>query len=244
MSASVPDAYGSPRAAFWAAARAALRAPVLVLGASFVGFGSLVRVSDLTLGMALFSTLTAWALPGQIALVELYAAGVSLASIAVAVSLTNVRLMPMVAALVPQLRRPGVPRWWYYAAAHLIAVTAWVACMRRCPTLPAEERLAYLLGFGGTLWVATLGCTALGFLLAGSVPAYVTLGLVFLNPIYFMLVLSVDLRQRARLYALVGGAVAGPPFHLLSPEWGLLLTGICAGTLAYAAGRLTACGDG
>lgn len=229
--------FSSPRAAFWGAAREAFGAPALVLGASFVGFGSLVRVSGLSAGMGLFSTVTSWALPGQIALVELYAAGVSLASLAAAVALTNVRLMPMVAALMPQLARPGLPRWKLYAAAHLVAVTGWVAAMRRCPSMPRDQRLSYLMGFSGTLWVTTMVCTLAGFLLADSVPPYVTLGLVFLNPIYFMLVLSADLKNRRRMLALVLGAAGGPIFHLLTPEWGLLITGLVAGTLAFVAGR-------
>jgi predicted branched-subunit amino acid permease len=63
----------------------------------------------------------------------------------------------------------------------------------------------------------------------------VTLGLVFLNPIYFMLVFVADARHRARILALVVGAVTGPPLHLVSPDWGLLATGVLAGSLAFAA---------
>ncbi|NNG04600.1 MAG: AzlC family ABC transporter permease [Inquilinus sp.] len=240
MSQTAPAAeapFGSPRAAFLGAAREALGTPALVLGASYVGFGSLVKVSGWTAAMGLFSTATGWALPGQVALVELYAAGASLASIAAAVTLTNVRLLPMTATLMPRLAAPEMPRWRLYAAAHLVAVTGWVASMRTCPTLPPAERLPYLLGFSGILWVTTMLCTLAGYFLAGSVPAYVTLGLVFLNPIYFMLVLSTDLANRRRLLALVFGAVGGPLFHLATPEWGLLITGLVAGTLAYALGR-------
>ncbi len=234
---SVAAPFPSPRAAFRGAAREAFGTPAIVLGASFVGFGSLVRVSGLSAGHGLFSTVTSWALPGQIALVELYAAGASLVSLAAAVALTNVRLMPMVAALMPQLARPGLPRWKLYAAAHLVAVTGWVAAMRRAPSLPPDQRLSYLIGFSGTLWVTTMVCTLAGFLLADAVPPYVTLGLVFLNPIYFMLVLSADLKNRRRMLALVFGVVCGPLFHLASPDWGLLITGLVAGSLAFVAGR-------
>jgi predicted branched-subunit amino acid permease len=62
----------------------------------------------------------------------------------------------------------------------------------------------------------------------------VSLGLVFLNPIYFLLVFIVDLQQRLRALALVSGAVLGPPLHALSPDWGLLLAGLVAGTAAFA----------
>ena len=60
-------------------------------------------------------------------------------------------------------------------------------------------------------------------------------GLVFLNPIYFMLVFVADARHRARILALVIGALAGPPLHLVSADWGLLITGVVAGSIAFAA---------
>ena len=64
-------------------------------------------------------------------------------------------------------------------------------------------------------------------------PAEVTLGLVFLNPIYFMLVFAADARRRARVLALVLGALAGPSLYLVATDWSLLLTGLIAGSLAF-----------
>ena len=43
-----------------------------------------------------------------------------------------------------------------------------------------------------------------------------------------------------RILALVVGALLGPPLHLVSADWGLLITGVLAGTLAFAAGGLAA----
>lgn len=229
--------FGSPRAAVFGAAREALGAPALVLCASYLGFGSLIRSADLPLAVGLASTVTGWALPGQIAMVELWVVGASLLSIGLAVALTNVRLFPMTLALMPHLQAPGTPRWRYYAAAHLVAVTGWVQSMQRCPTLPVAERLPFLVGFSGFLWLATTIATALGFWLAGLVPPAVSLGLVFLNPIYFMLVLSADIRQRSRAWAMAFGAVTGPIAHLVSPEWGLLGAGLVAGSLAFGLDR-------
>lgn len=207
---------------------------MMVLCGSYLGFGALVRESGLAIWHGLFSTLTSWALPGQVALVELYSVGAPLLVIASAVALTNARLLPMVMTLMPTISGAHAPRWFYYAAAHVVAVTGWAAAMRVCPTLPNEQRLAYFAGFSGTLWIATLGATAIGFALADTVPAYVTLGLVFLNPIYFMLVFASDLRQRSRMLALMFGAVFGPPLYLWSPDWSLVVAGLAAGTLAYA----------
>jgi predicted branched-subunit amino acid permease len=234
------EGYGSRRAAVRGGARDALGVPSIVLGASFVGFGALVREAGLTVWHGLFSSATAWALPGQVALVELYSVGASVLAVALAVALTNARLLPMTIALMPLLRARGRPRWQYYLAANWIAVTGWAAQMRKAPHLPEEERLSYFGGFAALLWTATLFGTAAGFLLAESVPPSVSLGLVFLNPIYFMLVFASEWRQRSRALALAFGAVTGPLLHLVSPDWGLLLTGLLAGTLAFALDRLLA----
>ena len=225
-----------PSAAYRRGLRHAIGAPSLVLFASYLGFGALVRASDLHLIHGLFSTLTGWALPGQVILIELYVAGAPLLAIAAAVALTNARLLPMTVALMPMLRSSRWPRWLYYLAAHWVAVTGWAAALKACPSQPPEERLPYFLGFSTTLWTTTFAATGLGFWLAGSLPPLVSLGLVFLNPLYFMLVFAGDVPSRLRLYALVLGAVAGPAFHLLDPDYGLLMAGVVAGTAAFLLG--------
>ena len=232
--------FGSPRAAFKGGLRRACGVPVLVLASSFLGFGALVHQVGLSVWHGLFSTATAWALPGQVALLELYAVGASLAVIAGAVALVNARLLPMTITLMPLLQGPGWPRWAYYLAANWIAVTAWAAGQRDCPALPAEERLPYFFGMSAVLWCATLATTAAGFYLSDLVPFSVTLGLVFVNPIYFMLVFAADVRARPRLIALLLGALLGPPLFLLDPEWSLPATGIIAGSAALLLDRALA----
>lgn len=234
---TAPADFGTPRGAARAGARRAFGVPAVVLGASFIGFGALVQQAGLTLWHGLFSTATGWALPGQVALVELYALGASLAAITVAVGLSNARLLPMAITLMPIVRAPGTPRWRYYLFAHFIAVTGWAAAMRDCPSLPADQRLPYFAGFAATLWSVTLATTAVGFLAAGGVPPSVTLALVFINPIYFMLVVIGDVRGRPRVLAAALGTVCGPALYLVTPDWSLLLTGALAGSAAFVIGR-------
>lgn len=229
-----------PSPAFLTGARHAVGVPALVIAASFVGFGSLCRESGFSIWLGLASTATGWALPGQIALVELYAIGASLAVILLAVGLTNARLLPMTVVLMPLLRAPGTPRWRYFLTAHFVAVTAWTNAMQRFPAMPPAERLPYYMGFSLVLWTATLAATAFGYVLAAQVPQYVTLGLVFLNPIYFMLVFVADFHQPERALALGFGAVGGPLLHLLDPDWGLLATGLVGGTAAFLVTELRA----
>lgn len=239
---NTPDAgnwtenFGSPGRARLGGMRAAIGAPALVLGASYVGFGAFVHQSGFTLFQGLASTIAGWALPGQIALIEIFAAGGSILAAAIAVGLANARLLPMVVTLLPILRQgdgSAKPRFIHYLSAHFIALTGWAVAMQRAPDMPPDQRLPFFLGFTSVIWSATVFATALGFFLVGILPPPVTLGLVFLNPLYFMLLFTADLMRKERGLALILGAVLGPVFHLISPDWGLLATGLIGGTLAY-----------
>lgn len=229
--------HGSPRRALIAGVWEAFGAPFWVLFGSYIGFGSLVRETGLGLGLGLLSTLTTLALPGQVAMIELYGVGASLLAIFVAVALTNARLMPMAMTLMPILRLPGRARWRYYLVAHLVAVTGWAVSLVKCPDMPPDQRMPFFVGFAGTIATACMLGTAGGFLVSGAVPAAVSLGLVFLNPVYFLLLFLTDWRVRWRVLALVFGAISAPFFHWLSPTWGLLMTGVVAGSLAFIVSR-------
>lgn len=211
--------------------------PSLVLAASFLGFGSLIRESHFSLWVGLVSTAATWALPAQLVMLELHAVGASLAAITLAVLMTNARLMPLCITLLPVLRDRTLPRWQLYAVAHVVAVTSWAFGLRRCQQLPDLDRFPFFAGAASTMWAVTVVSTGVGFFLSAGLPAPVSLGLVFLNPIYFMLLFADDLRQRGRVMGLALGAVLGPSLHLLTPDWGLTIAGFTGGTLAFAADR-------
>ena len=112
------------------------RLPAVVLVISLMGFGALCRESGLGLDFAIVQLVTMWALPGQIAFVELYASGGTVVAITLAVAMANARFMPMTATLMPLLR-PGMRQpAWLYAMAHLVSFNAWIWVLRRCPELP------------------------------------------------------------------------------------------------------------
>lgn len=205
-----------------------------MLISSFLGFGALIRQSEFTLFQGLLSTATGWALPAQIAMIELYATGASFLVIAMAVALINIRLLPMTVVLMPVLRSASTPRWLPYIVVHWVAITGWAQALRVCPDMPRSERIPYFMGFSMVLWPGALLGTLFGYYLAGSVPLAISLGLVFLNPIYFMLVFAADLRIRTRVWALGLGAILGPVLHLYLSDLSLLATSLIAGSLAFA----------
>lgn len=211
--------------------------PVFVALATFIGFGALARDVGLDLGQAVFVTVSVFALPGQVVLVDQVAYGAGLVAAAFAVALTAVRLLPMTVALMPVVRDEASPRWPLYATAHLVAITVWIESMRRLPPLPRPLRVAYFASFGTTVALAAMGATAIGHGLAAQVPAPVAAGLIFMSPIYFFLSLVAAMQTHADAAAVIAGAVLGPLMFLVAPGVDLMLTGLIAGTGAYLLAR-------
>jgi predicted branched-subunit amino acid permease len=216
----------------------ALGVPAAVLGAGFIGFGALAAENGLGLVPALLSTLTIWALPGQLVLAEMHHTGAGVAAIVLAVMLTNARFLPMTLSLMPLLHGSGRGRTALYLSAHLITLTGWAAAMRRCPTLPHPQRLPYFIGFSFTCWVTATACTLAGLWAAAALPGVLKQAFVFLNPLYFLLILSGEVRERPWLLALAAGVVAGPLLFFVIPKWSILLSGVVGGTLAFLAHRV------
>jgi predicted branched-subunit amino acid permease len=210
--------------------------PALVLFASMVGYGSMAREAGLTLWTAVASTGLTWGLPGQIAMVELYALGAPVIAIVAASSAANARFLPMVLSVMPLFNEALPRKRWRFVVAQFMSLNPWAALIRRGPGMNPADRPPYYAGFAGVCMSAALLGTGTGFVLAGVLSRDVTLTLVFLNPVFFTLVFA-DARGRAAIMAVLAGVVAGPLFHLLSPDWGLLLTGAVAGTGAYLADR-------
>lgn len=211
--------------------------PALVLCASMIGYGSMAREAGLTLWTSVASTGLIWGLPGQIAMVELYALGAPAIALIVAASAANARFLPMVLSVMPVFNEAPMRRGWHYVIAQFMSLTTWAVIMRDGRRMNPEYRTPYYAGFAGVCFGAALTGTVAGFLLAGVLPRDITLSLVLLNPIFFTLIF-VDTRVRGEIIAVLAGIAAGPLFHLLSADWGLVLTGAVAGTGAYLLDRV------
>lgn len=226
----------SDRAAFRLGFIEASGLPAPMLMVSMIGFGSLCHETGFTLMKALATTATVWALPGQIAYVELLTAGSPAFALLFAVALANARFFPMVASFMPYIR-PGLRnRAAEFGLAHFVTANSWIFVIRRSPDLAPERRWAYFLGFAIACLILGFAGTALGYALAGVVSKTVTQALVFLNPIYFLL-LFLDVPGRSALIAVLLGAIGGPLLTRLSPDWGLLGAGLLCGTLGFLIDR-------
>lgn len=227
------------RAWYLRGVRAAFSVPGLILASAFVGFAGLAKEAGLTLAQTVFMTGMVWALPAKVVLVGAILSGSALPAAALAVALSSVRLMPMVVALVPELRGPRTPRWVLYVLSHFVAVTSWVLAMERLGEIPRDMRTTYYAGLGSTLVLVNMVVVAIVFLLADSLPPSVSAALFLLTPMYFLTSLWGSARERAGHVAMVLGLVLGPVFHIILPEFDLLVAGLLGGGAAYTFHRLS-----
>jgi len=230
--------FPSESAAFRGGAREALGVPAAVLGAGFVGYGSLAGEHGYSIAQVVVATAAIWALPGQLILIEMNAVGASALAIIAAVAMSGARFLPMTMTLTPVLRDARYGPGTLYPAAQLVSMTTWAAAMQGSPGIAAAWRVPYFVGFGAACLATSAICAAAGFLLAGALPPLVRLGFVFLAPVYFFVILIGDARTRLAAVALGCGAIAGPLFHLVSPQWSVLGAGFAGGTLAYFLQRM------
>jgi predicted branched-subunit amino acid permease len=220
--------------------RDALGVPLLVLMATFAGFVGLARDAGIGLGHTLYMVAFIWALPAQVVLVAQISAGASLLAATVAVTLSSVRLMPMVVALLPELRTPQTRRRSLYLVAGYIAVTSWVIGMTRAREIPRRSRIAWFAGVETTLVAANLGVATAVHLLAAGLPPLVSGLLAFLMPTYFLASLWTTARENASRLALAAGLTVGPAVHWWSAEFDLIAAGLAggvAGILSLRAAR-------
>lgn len=215
-------------------AGAAFSVPGLILVSAFVGFAGLARDAGLTLLQTVFMTAVVWALPAKVVLVGTILSGGSLLTAAFAVTLSSVRLMPMVVAIIPEMRTARTRQWVLYLLSHFVAVTSWVIALERFPEVPRPARTAFYGGLGTTLLAFNMIVVAAVFLLATQLPAPVSALLIFLTPMYFVTSLWGSAQDMAGRLAMVFGLILGPVFHLWVPGFDLMLAGFVGGVSAYA----------
>ena len=227
--------FSNRREAFWRGIHDALGAPVLVLFAGMVGFGAMGHSHGFNAWMTGLTSLLMFALPGQVVMLEMFISGASLLAIGFAVTLTSTRFVTMVVTLFPQLhRRDRNPL--LYVWVHILAMTAWAVSMREFPSIAPKHRLSYFIGLALPCWLISPLGTVLGYFVAGWVPPAVNLGLVFINPLFFLLTFT-EVKPWVNRIAIGLGCIFGPMFYVWDADSSLLLTGVVAGSLAYGVDR-------
>jgi len=224
-------------AAFRLGMREAAGIPAATLAAGYLGFGALAAGHGIPVAGAILSTVVIWALPGQLILLEMHAAGAPLIAVVLSVALSSARFLPMTATLMPMVRHERYRSWHYYAAAQWLAMTGWSMALVRFPAMPVVERLPWLSGFAAVCCAASALATTLGYVIADQLTPLLKLGLAFLAPMYYLLIMLGGVRERPVALAVAAGMITGPLALLVWPHWSLLACGVVGGTLAWAVDR-------
>ena len=212
--------------------------PAIALGCCMIAIGVLLKNLGFNLQESVFSTFLTYALPGSLVMAESMMVGASLLNIFLAVWLVNVRLYPMTVALMPLLMHDNQPRWKYYLSCHFVAVSAWLIMKNNYQSVDKENRIDYWIGVGtATISIAIIG-TIVGFLSSDYLNNDMMIGLAIVNPVYFTCMMVGAMKTIQITLSVVLGAILGPLFFLLSPEWSILFGGFTAGTIAFFIGEL------
>jgi predicted branched-subunit amino acid permease len=209
-----------------------------VIAFTYIGFGALCHDYGLSMGWAMLSTALQWAGPAQVILVTGLGPGTTLIETAVAVSLSSVRLFPIVVALIPVVRHERTRLWQLIVPVHFMAISVWIESMRMAPSLAREQRIPFCNGVGITLLSIGVIFTAVGYTIQALLPAIFAAGAMFMTPISFLVSAARNARLLLDKLALGLGLVLGPAFAYGRVEFDLLWAGVIAGSVAYGVHRM------
>jgi predicted branched-subunit amino acid permease len=208
-----------------------------VITFTYIGFGALAHDYGFSVGWAMLSTALQWAGPAQVILVTGLGPGAVAIETAVAVGLSSVRLLPIVVALLPMVKRDDSRPWQLLVPVHFMAVSVWVEAMRHAPGLPRAQRIPFCNGVGLTLLILGTLATGLGYYMQALLPAVFGAAAMFITPISFLTSTARNARLLLEKAALALGLVIGPLLAFSQVAFDLLWTGVIGGTLAYGLHR-------
>ena len=211
--------------------------PALALGCCFIAIGALLKNLGFSIQESIFSTLLTYALPGSLVMAESLLVGASLLNIFLAVWLVNARLYPMTVSLMPLLMHESQPKWKYYLSCHFIAVSAWLIMKSNYQKIEKKHRIDFWMGIGTGTWLTAIVSTIIGFLASDYLNKDMMIGLAIVNPVYFTCMMVGAMKSLQINLSIILGAILGPAFFFISPEWSILYGGASAGTIAYFVGE-------
>lgn len=208
-----------------------------VLGGTYIGLGALAHDFGFSIWWMTASTIVIWAAPAQVILISTLGTGAAAIEIAVAVSLSAVRLFPMVVALLPLLRSHARTRD-YLVVTHFTSISMWVESLRLLPGIAPQFRITFCNGLSVGYMSTAVLFGLVGFYLAAGLPSLLAAALLFLTPMSFMTSMARNCREMIDILAFIFGIVLGPLFAWYQLGLDLLWTGVIGGGAAYGIHKL------
>ena len=202
-----------------------------------VGFSALAKDAGFNLWLVSVTTIAVWGMPGQVALVSLYATGASLAIIFFAVSLANMRMMLMVISgyNIIQFNLHNIAFWKKMLLMHVMAITSWAQIIHVKDKYHPNLLLSYYIGFSLTIYVFGIIGTILGYFVDIFVSHEFLTAITFMTPLYILL-LVVSSKDRINRLSVIFGGMIVPFLYPAFLEWSILIGSIAGGSLALGIG--------
>lgn len=222
---------------YWRGFKECILGPGWGVFASMIGFGTLASEASVPMLHALIIMAGLWSMPGLIAFVDLYNSGISILALVIATGIANVRVLPVTIATIPEIRTSQKVKPAHFFYAQFNSVNAYLGLLNVKQKIKDRRLLTqYFVGFCiGTLFLGSAGLIV-GMTLAGSVSPEILRILIFVTPLYILLLATSSRRPSILLSIVVGGLVV-PYAQTLSADWGVVVGGVLAGTIAYFMAR-------
>lgn len=199
-----------------------------------MSYAALARELGWELGAILASTYLVWGLPGQIAMVDLTAAGASLLTVGIAVTMANARMAAMTVSSIPLL--PARTFFGRLLMAQAIGITLWLYTRENLTQIPLQTRRARFVGFALFMFLAAGLGNVLGYTSQTVLSESAYRLLVYLGPVFLLLIISAARQKMYRISSLIGAVfcIALTPFMGTTA---VIIAGIVGGSLSYALAR-------
>ncbi|MBM3529641.1 MAG: AzlC family ABC transporter permease [Alphaproteobacteria bacterium] len=208
-----------------------------VLLGNYLGIGALAHEFNFSVLWMVLSTILIWAAPAQLILISTLGTS-TLIEVAIAVTLSSVRFLPMVAGLLPTLRAEGTRQRDLVLPMHFTAISVWVEGLRLAGLLPRAERVAFYNGLGTGLMFSAAVASAGGYYLAATLPPLLAAALLFFTPMAVLMVSARNSRTLLDGLSFGLGLVVWPAVAAMKLGLELMWTGLIAGTIAYVVHRV------
>lgn len=205
--------------------------------AAMLGFGSIAADLGEPLWRSIALTVGLWSMTGQLAYIEMTSNGIVGWTVILAVTVANIRLLPLTLATIPLIRTRSGLAHHHFLVAQMNSVTSYVQLTHAAHQIPDRSTLAmYFNGVCIAALMLGISGTLIGHMAANSLPTEVVRTLIFTTPLY-MLLLSGRTPDHAMFGAALLGCLLVPIAQIWSPDWGVIIGGIAAGTIAFAIGE-------
>ncbi|MBL6622638.1 MAG: AzlC family ABC transporter permease [Alphaproteobacteria bacterium] len=210
----------------------AARLPAFALGATMVGYGAIAREAGLDGWMTVAATIAVFGMPGQVAMITAVSVGAPFLVIFMAVAMANMRMLLIVitGSEMLKMHQQKIPFWLQLALFHIMAISTWVQMGYVRDRYSAPELLNFVLGFALTIAVFAVAGSALGYFAADVIPPDILRVMIFVTPVYLLLLL-INARQPGNRLAVVAGGLFCPLLYPLFGSWAILLAGLAGGSV-------------